>query len=290
MKNLKASGVVKIYELNCLVSLQEGNKIKEIITKIEDWIEKNKGSLVGVIKEVSPSDENNVSEVNVTQKKESHVWIEKRRLAFQVKKDKAGFYIYIWFKLDPAKVVDLNRFLKLEKEVLRFALIAEEKIARMSPNRDAVTPEDMKLLDAQPTTRFDKRFQKEEPVVKREIAEPKKKEEEVVEKKEDKKEEKQLEKEVKDSQEVHKEEVAAGENLSEEAPKDKVAPKESSVTVKEEESKPKETPKETEKDNSNKDSKAEKKEESEEKKEKRKKITLEELDQRLDDILNEDIL
>lgn len=261
------------YELNCLVGLRSSERIAELAKKIEDWVEKKKGELVEVEKVESPESKGG----------KAGFWVERKRLAYPIKKDKAGYYINSWIKLDPAEVKDLKRFLKLEKDVVRFAILADKNIANPHPNRDAVTLDEIGQLVSQtqprkyapreetprPAPAEIKEEKKEPEVIKVEEPVIEKEQEEVVEKPKKAK----IEKKAEDVKPEVKEEKVEPEIIEEKEEKEEItkeaSQKEEVVAEKEE-----------------KDSKEEKKEKAA----KRKKITLEELDQRLDDILNEDIL
>lgn len=52
-----------------------------------------------------------------------------KTFAFPIKKEKSGFYTILDFEIEPEKVVDLNKKLGLEEEILRFLMIAAKPAA-----------------------------------------------------------------------------------------------------------------------------------------------------------------
>lgn len=310
MKKIKENNSQHLYEVNCLVGLRNSERITELAKKIEDWIEKKKGELIEVEKAETPESKGGKGEV----------WVERKRLAYPINKDKAGYYINSWIKLDPADVNDLKRFLKLEKEIVRFAILAEDKIAKFSPNREAVILDEVgQLASQQPPKKYPERKETFHPAPSREVKEEKKETgvsatESVetqpsyaeapagkhVASQNEEKESKILKKPISAEVIETKDSVIEGDKKEKKvARKAKVEPKavveeaekeeiEEVAVSKKEVIKESETKTEEKKTEVLKQVQDDKKEE--EKSAKHKKITLEELDQRLDDILNEDIL
>lgn len=132
MTNIINESDKRLYELNYLVPLRDSDRIADIAKKINDFIEKKTGSLIETEKADTPE---------VTGGK-STVWVEKKRLAYPIKKDKGGYYLNSWFNINPLYLDDLRRFLKLEKEILRFEILTEINIASAKPTRESV-----KLVD-----------------------------------------------------------------------------------------------------------------------------------------------
>lgn len=59
---------------------------------------------------------------------------EKRRLAYEIKKQGYGFYVTTEFNLEPEKVAELEKKIKLEPAVLRYLLISK-KLMKETPRR-----------------------------------------------------------------------------------------------------------------------------------------------------------
>jgi len=271
----------RMYELNYLVELRHAEKIKEIARKIEGWIEKKKGELV----------ETEKKETAEVKGGKSKIWIEKKRLAYPVRKGNSGYFLNSRLWLKPADVNDLKRFLRLEKEIARSFILTGENAAAPAPLRNAVPLSNMEQLEERGTEarRTEERAPlpaprpKVEPEVRKELLA----ELETPAPSEEKVPEKPLK--------VEEKEVAA----PREAEKPEAKPKKEPAEKKVKPTIEKEVPAEAEKpEKTERAGKAEEEKpapdtaskEKEEKASKHKKITLEELDQRLDDILNEDIL
>lgn len=56
---------------------------------------------------------------------------ERRRLAYQIKKFNTGLYVSLDFDLGPEKIADLEKKLKLESAIIRYLIIAKEKVSPM---------------------------------------------------------------------------------------------------------------------------------------------------------------
>ena len=209
----------------------------------------------------------------------SRIWIEKKRLAYPIQKDGFGYYLNSWIWLKPEEINDLKRFLKLEKEIVRFFILTRANASVPAPLRDAVALDKAEQLEERKPER--------KPHYERKMVEPVRPAVVPKPKAEVKVEPtpvvlpvaKPKEKKVLPVEEIIEKEPIAPEP-EEEPKKEESATKPKKKAV-EKEAKP-EAQQEIEKE-------VEKKEQ-EEKATKLKKITLEELDQRLDDILNEDIL
>ena len=58
-------------------------------------------------------------------------WVDhwgKRKLAYPVKKQRQGFYDWFYFELDPGRISEIDRKLKMSEVILRFMIIKMEKI------------------------------------------------------------------------------------------------------------------------------------------------------------------
>jgi small subunit ribosomal protein S6 len=51
----------------------------------------------------------------------------KRKLASTVKKQRQGYYEWLYFELDPSRVAEIDRKLKMSEQVLRFLMFRMEK-------------------------------------------------------------------------------------------------------------------------------------------------------------------
>jgi len=246
----------RMYELNCLVGLGHTDRIGEIGKKIEAWIEKKKGEIAEIEKSDTPEAKGG----------KSRIWIEKKRLAYPVRKDNFGYFLYSWLWLNPADVNDLKRFLKLEKEIERSFILERDNASAPAPLKDAVPLDNAAQLEEKRPER--KAFYERRPVepIRPAVPRPRAVIEAVPEPQPEVKPEEKLEMKPEEKKEpvVEEEKVVA-------KPKKKPVKEETKKEVKEEKEEKPEVKKE-------------------EKAAKQKKITLEELDQRLDDILNEDIL
>ncbi len=89
-----------LYELMFILNpSQEKEAIKKIIERITSLISKAKGKIEKV-------DE----------------W-GKRKLAYPIEKHGEGYYVVINFKLEPKKVSDINRALRLSSDILRHIIV-----------------------------------------------------------------------------------------------------------------------------------------------------------------------
>jgi len=59
--------------------------------------------------------------------KNEKLW-EKRRLAYPIKKQGYGFYVTAEFNIEPQNIIELDKKIKLEQNILRHLLITKEKI------------------------------------------------------------------------------------------------------------------------------------------------------------------
>jgi len=292
MKKIENSVGQNLYGINCLVALHESERVLALVKKMEDWVEKRKGEVIQLGKKQTVKNNGD----------ESKVWVEKKRLAYPVKKERAGYYLNSWIKLNPADLDDFRRFLKLEREIIRFAVLAESRtVGEIRPVEESVTLSEINQLALQqfPSRRYDlrgrdlrtnrtnkkmmpwetKRDAKEVTIVKEEGKEAE------AEKIKDKKAETKIELKTEEQVKSPKEEPSEKE-VFKKLSKEEKKPEEKKEKVSEEKEKP---------EKAGKNEETERKPEEEEKEgkgksAKHKKISLEDLDQRLDDILNEDIL
>ncbi|HSP07317.1 MAG TPA: 30S ribosomal protein S6, partial [Acidobacteriota bacterium] len=52
----------------------------------------------------------------------------KRKLAYAIKKQRQGYYEWIYFEMEPGHVAEVDRKLKMSEQVLRFMILKMEKI------------------------------------------------------------------------------------------------------------------------------------------------------------------
>jgi len=268
------------YEVNCLVALRNTDQISELAKKLRDWVEAKKGEMIKVGKEGAGE----------TAKAESDIWVDKRRLAYPISKDRAGYYLNMWLRLDPALLSDFKRFLKLEREITRYILLREDQKTSFQPNEEAVVLGDVQHLanrnfdqgrGREPGARIEeRRFEGRKTVVR--TAE--KKEESIAQKEEPLPVEKAVPEDKKGLLSDVPEKKAVEKLSEEKKPEVKKLLKPKSKKPAKKEIKP-ELKEEEKREESEKEEK-----EEEKKPAKQKKISLEELDKRLDDILNEEIL
>lgn len=86
-----------VYELVCIFNPQVDNK--KLIKKIKDWIEEMEGKV-----------------------KKKEEW-GKKELAYQIKKNSQGVYVFWQFEAEPAKINTLSPKIKLENDIIRFLLL-----------------------------------------------------------------------------------------------------------------------------------------------------------------------
>lgn len=71
-----------------------------------------------------------VEELLVKEKAEIHLvdhW-GKRKLAYPIKKQRQGYYEWMYFEMEPGHVSEIDRKLKMSEQVLRFMMLKMEKI------------------------------------------------------------------------------------------------------------------------------------------------------------------
>jgi small subunit ribosomal protein S6 len=60
----------------------------------------------------------------------------KRKLAYLVKKQRQGIYDWFYFELDPSRIAEIDRKLKMSEVILRFMIIKMEKLQIQNLNRE----------------------------------------------------------------------------------------------------------------------------------------------------------
>lgn len=69
--------------------------------------------------------------------KTEKLW-EKRRLAYPIKKQGFGYYVTTEFNIEPQNIIELDKKIKLEQNILRHLLITKEEIKE--PHRRIMLP------------------------------------------------------------------------------------------------------------------------------------------------------
>jgi len=60
----------------------------------------------------------------------------KRKLAYTIKKQRQGYYEWFYFELDPGRIAEIDRKLKMSETILRFLTFKMEKIQIQNMNRE----------------------------------------------------------------------------------------------------------------------------------------------------------
>jgi small subunit ribosomal protein S6 len=60
----------------------------------------------------------------------------KRKLAYLVKKQRQGIYDWFYFELDPSRISEIDRKLKMSEVILRFMITKMEKVQVQNLNRE----------------------------------------------------------------------------------------------------------------------------------------------------------
>jgi small subunit ribosomal protein S6 len=66
-------------------------------------------------------------------------WVDhwgKRKLAYLVKKQRQGIYDWFYFELDPSRIAEIDRKLKMAEVILRFMITKMEKLQVQNLNRE----------------------------------------------------------------------------------------------------------------------------------------------------------
>jgi len=66
-------------------------------------------------------------------------WVDhwgKRKLAYLVKKQRQGIYDWFYFELDPSRISEIDRKLKMSEVILRFMITKMEKLQVQNLNRE----------------------------------------------------------------------------------------------------------------------------------------------------------
>ncbi|AOH38824.1 30S ribosomal protein S6 [Dialister pneumosintes] len=90
------------YELMFIVNVADEEKIKAAVQLVQDTVKRIGGT-------VDKVDE----------------W-GKRTLAYEVKKQREGYYVVVNFQADPAQITELDRIIKIREEIIRHIIIKLE--------------------------------------------------------------------------------------------------------------------------------------------------------------------
>jgi small subunit ribosomal protein S6 len=61
----------------------------------------------------------------------------KRKLAYAIKRQRQGFYEWFYFEVEPGKIAEIDRKLKMSEQVLRFMILRMEKIQTQNMFKEA---------------------------------------------------------------------------------------------------------------------------------------------------------
>jgi small subunit ribosomal protein S6 len=118
----------KMYESAVLINAAlEDDQIQSIISRIKELISSNNGEIADV-----------------------EDW-GRKRLAYMIKKNKIGYYIIIRFSAQPELISMLERFYKLDENILRYLTIKLSKNAleQIKKNKTQLTTEaEVKAVDS----------------------------------------------------------------------------------------------------------------------------------------------
>ncbi len=207
---------MKNYELlYILPSNMTSKEIKENFLEIKENIIKLKGEMLEtllnhpfLLKSEISKDENAEELKNLP--------VTKRRLAYPIKKNKFGFYCLVNFKSDPENISEINNYLRMNRNIARHLIIQEdpmskkelEKLQGLFARKRAEQEKEKKKVEEKEKKEKTKKIEKEKALQKKKIMEEKKV---VIERKELKKEiEKEKIEQTKQTKEVAIEKKAEG--------------------------------------------------------------------------------
>jgi len=81
---------------------------------------------------------------------------EKRKLAYLIKKQGFGFYVTVEFNLEPEKLIELEKHIKLDTDILRYLLVVKEKIKIVPRRLPSPRPKPTAFPKAFPETKAEK--------------------------------------------------------------------------------------------------------------------------------------
>jgi len=74
----------------------------------------------------------------------------KRKLAYPIKKQRQGYYEWFYFELDPSRVAEIDRKLKMSETIIRFLAFKMEKIQIQNLHREISRRNEAAQPPAQP--------------------------------------------------------------------------------------------------------------------------------------------
>lgn len=82
---------------------------------------------------------------------------EKRRLAYQIKKQSFGFFVTIIFNIEPEKIAEIEKKVRLEPRILRHLLILKGESRREAASRRPIKPRKETIISkTAPETKIEK--------------------------------------------------------------------------------------------------------------------------------------
>lgn len=72
----------------------------------------------------------------------------KRKLAYPIKRQRQGFYEWFYFEMEPGRIAEIDRKLKMSETVLRFMIIRMEKIQTQNILKEAARRQEAALAPA----------------------------------------------------------------------------------------------------------------------------------------------
>ena len=85
----------KNYEVMFIVKTMEEEAVEAMVTRVQDLITRNGGTI------------NNIDRMG------------KKRLAYEVKKQNEGYYVLVEFAIEPAKIKEIDRVIKINEDIIR---------------------------------------------------------------------------------------------------------------------------------------------------------------------------
>jgi small subunit ribosomal protein S6 len=122
----------KIYEIALVFNSELETTVANSIERIENIVKKNNGKVLNVDN-----------------------W-GKRKLAYQIKNDSWGIYVFIETSLDANKVIDIEKELRISEELLRYLIVKKEsnvkKVAKPAQreNTDKDQSDGKEIVDKKP--------------------------------------------------------------------------------------------------------------------------------------------
>lgn len=93
----------KNYEVMFIVKNMEEEATEAIITRIQDLITRNGGTV------------NNLDRMG------------KKRLAYEVRKQTEGYYVLVEFSIEPAQIKEIDRVIKINENIMRHLIVKQDK-------------------------------------------------------------------------------------------------------------------------------------------------------------------